>query len=239
MAHRLRSKINQYSRLASTGHLGPVIADLRRWIWSTDDAVGLARDLTVPLVPPPALVPLEIRPLDETTAKSLFSEKGLDNRAAIDMESRRRFWDDGLPGAFVAIDDHGTPCYVQWAISGAHSRLVRDYFGKGFPELASDDLLLEGAWARPEARGKRIMAEAMSRITEAGAGEDHRRAITFVGVNNEPSIRGCRSAGYEVYISRRETWRFGVRTVSWGEPDGPTPSRSGLPPRPSPDVQPS
>lgn len=43
------------------------------------------------------------------------------------------------------------------------------------------------------------MAEAMSLITEAGAGESHRRAITFVGVDDEPSIRGCRSAGYEIY----------------------------------------
>lgn len=52
MSQRVRSKLHQYTRLASTGHLGPVVGDVRRWAWSTDDAVGLARDLTVPFDPP-------------------------------------------------------------------------------------------------------------------------------------------------------------------------------------------
>jgi hypothetical protein len=134
------------------------------------------------------------------------------------MHSRRRFWEDRIPDAYVAVDADGTPCYVQWAIPGNHAKLVKDYFGKGFPDLDSDELLLEGAWARPEARGKRIMAEAMSRITETGAGATHRRAITFVGVDNEPSMRGCRAAGFEVYVQRRETWRLGRRSVTFSPP---------------------
>ena len=63
-----------------------------------------------------------------------------------------------------------------------------------------------------------VSAEAMSRITLGGAGPEHRRAITFVGVDNEPSIRGCQAAGYEVYIGREETWRLGKRNVKWGHP---------------------
>ena len=90
--------------------------------------------------------------------------------------------------------------------------------GPNPPALEPDEILLEGAWARPEARGKRIMAEAMSRITMAAAGPEHRRAITFVEVNNEPSIRGCRTAGYEVFIGRRKTWRLGRRRFNWGPP---------------------
>lgn len=218
MPNRIRSKINQYGRLAAGGNLSPIAEDVRRWAWSRDLAVGLERDLTIPHEPPPARVEIEVRKLDDATAERLFSEDGLEPRAALDMESRRRFWEDGIPSAYVALDENGTPCYVQWAIPGNRAQLVKDYFGKGFPDLGDDELLLEGAWARPEARGKRIMAEAMSRITEAGAHPGHRRAITFVGVANEPSIRGCRAAGYEVYIERDETWRLGRRTVRWRAP---------------------
>lgn len=217
MAKRVRSKIKQYARLVSGGNFKPIMEDVRRWAWSADIAVGLERDVTMQFEPPPARVQLDIRKLDDVIAARLFSEEGLDPHSVLDMQARRRFWEDGIPDAYVAMDDEGTPCYVQWAIPGDRAELIKDYFGKGFPDLAKDELLLEGAWARPEARGKRIMAEAMSRITEAGTGPGHRRAITFVGIDNEPSLRGCRAAGYEVYLERQETWRLGRRSVRWGE----------------------
>lgn len=218
MNQRIRSKIRQYSRLVSGGHATLILEDVHRWAWSNDFAVGLQRDLNAPHEPPPARVPIEIRKLDDTIASRLFSEDDLDPSALLEMESRRRFWEDRIPDAYVAIDDEGIPCYVQWAIPGDRAQLIKSYFGAGFPDLGADELLLEGAWARPEARGKRIMAEAMSRITLEGAGPGHRRAITFVGVDNEPSIRGCRAAGYEVYVGREESWRLGRRTVRWGDP---------------------
>ena len=215
MNNRLSSKLRQEARLARSGGLRPLASDLRRWAWSDDLAVGMERDLTVPHAPPPAKVSLEIVPLDPQLATQLFDNKGLDAEALRDMEARRRLWEDRIPNAFVALDDTDTPCYVQWAIPGSEAGLINDYFRGGFPVLAPDELLLEAAWATPAARGKRIMAEAMSRITEAGAAPEHRRAITFVGINNEPSLRGCRAAGFEVYTERLEKWRVGRRSLGW------------------------
>jgi len=217
VAQRLASKLKQQVRLVRSGGLRPLGADLRRWTWSDDLAVGMARDMAIAHAPPPARVPIDIVPLDDRLAGLLFDGTGLDPAALRDMEARRRLWSDGIPTAFVAVDETGTPCYVQWAIPGSEAALIREYFNGGFPELASDELLLEAAWATPAARGKRIMAEAMSRITEAGSTPGTRRAITFVGVDNEPSIRGCQAAGFEVYIERAERWRLGRRSLSWGE----------------------
>jgi len=216
MANRVASKLKQQARLVKAGGLRPLASDLRRWTWSNDLAVGMARDLTVPHTPPQAKVALEIVPLDDHLAALLFDARQLESEALRDMEARRRLWKDRIPTAYVAVDSSGAPCYVQWAIPGSESALIREYFRAGFPDLAPDELLLEAAWAPPAARGKRIMAEAMSRITEAGAEPGHRRAITFVGVGNEPSIRGCQSAGFEVYTERLEKWRFGHRTLEWG-----------------------
>lgn len=214
VSHRISSKLKQHARLIKTGGFGPLASDLRRWSWSDDLALGMKRDLTVAHTSPPARVPLDIVPLDNDLATCLFDPSGLDPDSLLDMEGRRRMWEDKIPTAYVAVDDTGTPCYVQWAIPGSEADLIRDYFGGGFPELAYDELLLEAAWATPAARGKRIMAEAMTRITDA-ATVDHQSAITFVGVENEPSIRGCRAAGFETYIQRGERWRLGKRTVSW------------------------
>ncbi len=215
MTNRVSSKLRQEARLVRAGGLRPLASDLRRWTWSDDLAVGMERDLKVPHTPPPAKVALEIVPLDDQLAAQLFDVGGLDAEALRDMEARHRLWEDRIPTAFVAVDDTGTPCYVQWAIPGSETALIADYFRGGFPMMAPDELLMEAAWATPAARGKRIMAEAMSRITEAGAGPEHRRAITFVGINNEPSLRGCRAAGFEVYIERLEKWRIGHRSLDW------------------------
>lgn len=220
MKRRVRSKIKHYGRLVASGEVRPVLTDLVRWTWSQERAVGMERDLTRAHEAPPARVPIEVAQLDDTLAKRLFDEEGLDQDSTLDMMARRRFWEDGIPGAYVAVDSDGVPCYVQWAIPGEHSELIKSYWGEGFfPELGPDELLLEAAWARPEARGKRIMTEAMDRITLAGSGPEHRRAITFVRTDNEPSIRGCRAAGYEEYIEREEIWRLGKRRVTWHPTD--------------------
>jgi hypothetical protein len=217
MTHPIASKLKQHARLLRLSGLRPLALDLRRWVWSDDVALGLKRDLTRPHAPPPARVALDILPLDDELARRLFDQQGLDPESLLDMEARRRMWEDQIPKAFVAVDDTGDPCYVQWAIPGSESDLIREYFRGGFPELAHDEMLLEAAWARPSARGKRIMSEAMSRIAET-AGTAHRSAITFVGIGNEPSLRGCRAAGFEVYLQRRETWRLGHRSVAWAPP---------------------
>ena len=153
MKRRVRSKAKQYIRILAAGHVRPVIDDLTRWTWSTGRAVGMERHLARGHEAPRALVPIDVLPLDRALARRLFAEDGLDPVATLDMQSRRRFWEDRLPGAYVAVAD-GVPCYVQWAISGEHSHLVKDYFGDGFPDLADDEILLEGAWARPEARSR-------------------------------------------------------------------------------------
>jgi hypothetical protein len=216
MSNPVSSKLRQHARILKSSGVRPLLSDLQRWSWSDDLAVGMKRDLTVAHTPPPAKVALDIVPLDDRLADRLFDDSGLEADAVLEMEGRRRMWVDRIPHAWVAVEETGSPVYVQWAIPGSEADLIREYFRGGFPEMAPDELLLEAAWATPAARGKRIMAEAMSRITESAAA-DHTSAITFVGVDNEPSIRGCRAAGFETYIQRRESWRLGHRSIEWSQ----------------------
>lgn len=220
---RLLSKMRTYGRLVRSGDIQPIVADVSRWSWSGNTAYGMSRDLTVPFSPSPAKIEFTIEPLDASLASTVFDPAGLDTEGRRELANRQRMWEEGIPGAYVAIDLAGNPCYFQWAISGTNDRLIREFFAGGFPPLAPDELLLEGAWGLPAARGQRIMGEAMSRITEKAAGPGHRRALTFVGVDNEPSLRGCRTAGFEVYIERRESWRLGRRRLAWAAVAEPQP----------------
>lgn len=215
MSRRLLSKLVFYWRLFRDGDRLALWADIRRRLWSEDVAYGMARDLTVPHTPPPARVEFDVQPLNADLAEIVFDTTGLANAERRELVNRRRFWEAGIGQAHVAVDHAGQPCYIQWTFPGSRAAEVDGFFGGGFPHLAADEMLLEGAWGLPAARGQRIMGEAMSRITEVGAEPATRRAITFVGVDNEPSIRGCRSAGYEIYLQRLDRWRFGRRQVQW------------------------
>jgi RimJ/RimL family protein N-acetyltransferase len=229
MTRRVLSKIKYYVRLFGAGDRGALWSDTRRWIWSDDHAYGMSRDLRIPHPPPQARLAFTVQRLSEDLAEVVFDVDGVPPAERRELLNRRRFWDEGLGTAYVAVDADGHPCYVQWTIPGLDADRIDSFFGGGFPHLGPNDMLLEGAWTLPTARGQRLMSEAMSRITEAGAGPEHRRAVTFVGVDNEPSLRGCRSAGFEVYVERLDTWRFGRRRVQWmpvaaTEPEVATPS---------------
>lgn len=216
MRNTLSSKLGDYADLVRSGDSAMVLSDLRRFVWSQDGSiVGMERDLRIPFVANKARVDISIVALDEALAAKIFDPAGMDSATRRDLESRVRMWAYGIPNPYVAVDTDGDPCFLQWVIDGANADLVRAHFGGKFPDLQPDELLLEGAWATPNARGKRIMAEAMCRITQIGAQPHHRRAITLVEVDNIPSVRGCRSAGYEIYTRRTVRWRLGMRRIRW------------------------
>ena len=230
MLRRILSKALYFVRLASSGDAGALWADARRFAWSDAHFLGLSRDLTVPFEHPAARIAFEVRPLDDELAKLVFNSEGLVPLERRELEHRRRIWESGLGRAYVAIDTEGQPCYLEWAIPGAQAQRIESFFGATFPHLAPDEILLEGAWVPPHLRGQRIMSEALSLISVAGAGTQCRRAITFVSIDNEPSLRGCYAAGFQVYCERIDRWRLGRRQVTWR----PSRHRSILPRIPSP-----
>lgn len=232
LAGRVRSKLTYYWRLVSRGDLALVWTELRRFLWSDDYALGLTRDLTIAYTAPPARVTLTVHTLDQATADALLEAPGADATDRREIERRRRLWDQRLGTAYVALDETGAPCFVQWAIPGDQASRIDRFFGGVFPHLAPDELLIEGTYVPPHARGKRIMADAMNRIALAAAPQ-HRRAITFVGATNEPSLRGSYAAGFKVYVRRLETWRLGRRRIHWfpveSAPDEPAKEGPGVP----------
>jgi GNAT superfamily N-acetyltransferase len=113
-----------------------------------------------------------------------------------------------LSTCYVAVGDNDEPYYVQWLVGSSDNAKVRALFADRFPALKSDEMLLEGAFTLEAWRGKGIMAAAMSQIAAKAVEHDARWVVTFVINDNIPSLKGCKKAGFEPYLTRQDRWRY-------------------------------
>lgn len=171
-------------------------------------AVGLRRDLDVPVAHPPAKIPLVVRPLQAGDDLSILDIEpaGLASEVLYERLSQRRLIASGLPTCWVAIAPDGKVCYMQWLVAPSDNARIRAQWDDLFPQLAPDEALLEGAFTGDAYRGQGIMAHAMSRIAVAARAFGARWVHTFVGVTNVPSLKGCKKAGFEPFQQRSESW---------------------------------
>ena len=195
------------------GKSARVSGRLKLGLHTTLTRYGLNRDLAVPIVNPAAKIPIEVRRLEPRDVAALLS---YDAAAASAQEKgevavRRNFLAKGAQNGFVAIDQrNGAPCYVQWLFGARDNAFVSQL--KGFPVLAPHQALLENAYTPPAYRGFGIMSAAMALIAERGADIGARHVLTFVGLDNIASLKGCQRAGFNPLILHHST-RIGYGTI--------------------------
>lgn len=182
---------------------------LRCRLRSDQLATGLRRDLMVPHTAPDATIEITIRPLvDRDLPYILDSDReGLTADEKWERSVRRGILKAGFGTCYVAATQDDEPAYMQWMFSPRDNADVQRHFNGIFPVLDNDTVLLEGAFTPVAHRGKRIMSAAMSRIAELGTHHGASSVITFVGVDNEPSLKGCARAGFAPYVRRTQHWR--------------------------------
>ncbi len=188
---------------------------LRTKAWSTERALGLSRDLAEPFPAPVALIPIQVRPIRPDDVRALLdvSEAGIDPAERRDRTTRLHLLDAGFTGCFVATTVDDQACYIQWLISPDENARLRKSFDGLFPHLADGEMLLEGAYTPAAFRGQRIMPAAMALIAEKAAALGASRALTFVGEDNVPSLKGCKRAGFFPALRREGIHRLGHRRM--------------------------
>jgi RimJ/RimL family protein N-acetyltransferase len=176
-------------------------------IRSTEQSYGLRRDLHVPHTAPAALIPIDVRPIREADTDAILGTKtSLTPEEKWDRASRLRLLKSGVGTCYVAVNGDDEPCYTQWLFSSRDNDFLQSYFHGSFPVLTADTALLENAFTPTAFRGQRIMSAAMSRIAEQARSVDARYVITFVGLDNKASLKGCARAGFEPYVLRNRRW---------------------------------
>lgn len=208
--------------LVGKGHGGAVWQRIRSRIYSNETAYGLRRDLYRYFERPEAGIPLHVRPL-EARDLDLLLASGDGGEEELIKRYQSRIVDANLPTCYVAAGADDEACYMQWLIGPAQNQRIQDCFGGIFPLLAPDEALLEAAYTPRAYRGKHIMPAAMARIAEKGLEIGVRWAITFVGVENEASLKGCKRAGFEPYLLRTNYWHWFRHRTRFG----PLPAEAG------------
>ena len=90
---------------------------------------------------------------------------------------------------------------------------------KGSPRLAADQALLENAYTPPSHRGLGIMSAAMALIAEQAATVGARTVLTFVGLDNIASLKGCQRAGFNpAMLHHSLRFGFGIMRTDRFEP---------------------
>lgn len=215
MVQRVVRKLSFAHGYLQQHDFGEIESILRTKAWSTEQALGLSRDLAVPFPAPAAMIPIQVRPIQPTDVRSLLnaSEAGIPDAERRDRTTRLHLLDAGFSSCFVATTADGQVCYIQWLISPRENALLQESFDGLFPRLASNEMLLEGAYTPVAFRGQRIMPAAMALIAEKAAELGADRALTFVGEDNVPSLKGCKRAGFAPSLRREAIHRLGYRRM--------------------------
>jgi acyl carrier protein/GNAT superfamily N-acetyltransferase len=199
------SRIKIAFKLLKKGKANIIWKGIRTCLYSNKDTFGLLRDLDIVFESTNAKIDFTIR---------LFKDNDINTL----KESYRheRLVKKNISSCFVAVTKENIPCYRQWLIGSQENIRIKKYFGNLFPKLKENEALMEGAFTHPSFRGIGIMPAAMSRIAEKGKDVGASKIITFVDIDNIPSLRSCKESGFAPYILRKEKWLFFRRSVSFG-----------------------
>lgn len=184
---------------------------LEQGFYSEFRGYGLHRDLDQKVEKSQAKIPLYVRPLKEDDLDILLpSDADLEPSEKQQIVWRRHFYKKVPRGCMVAVDGRNdTPCYMQWLIGSDDNPLLKRF--KCFPRQKKM-ALLEQAYTIPSHRGLGIMSAAMAEIAEHATSLGARYVVTFVDQNGAASLKACKRAGFEPYLSHRRT-QLGYGTI--------------------------
>ncbi|MEX2364726.1 MAG: GNAT family protein [Balneolaceae bacterium] len=187
-------------------------------MYSTSLSVGLRRDISTDFKDPEAKVPISIRELRSTDTGIILQHGEFSKTNPRLADYQKNLSESNLPQCFVAVSENDDPCYMQWLIGPEHNNKLSEIFGNAFPQLEKNEALLEAAFMSPSYRGKHIMPAAMSRISKQARNlEGISYVNTFVDIQNIPSLKGCKRAGFSPYLLRKDHWFLFRREISFSQ----------------------
>ena len=200
---------------------GQVVArKARQQVWSRRRLFGLRCDLqSLPPVRPAkfkvSMVPCSMAPA-EFFEEELKDASGVD---FLDVFIRRRMHQAGVKTLYWTQGPDGTPAYVQWLIAAANQERLHEFSPRRYPILSSSEsVILEGAYTFVKHRRSGVMADGMGQLLRIASMQGAKQAFTYVGDDNDASLKGCARVGFvldHVRINSRTAgfFRSAVRSV--------------------------
>lgn len=196
MKHVVRTLTDMVLR----GEGAAILKELSARFYSDEVSIVLRRDLHEHRRVPPARITINLRPLERNDIPTIIKERP--RRLPVIL--------DNIPGGYVAVTDTGELTFMIWVIfSDQWSRFKPHFKGDIARALGSDECLFEFAYTFRKFRGMGVMSAAMVMIVEEASRlrPEVRWGYNYIRQSNEPSLRGCRNAGFHPYMKREEHWR--------------------------------
>ncbi|HUL44355.1 MAG TPA: GNAT family N-acetyltransferase [Bacteroidota bacterium] len=204
----LSTRLRNLWFLISRAHFSLLLRKIATRIYSNRYSYGLRRDLRNSIGLPEEPFALTIRPLTPVEVSTLLEVYRSEEDPNFDLEiiDRMEHVHADIPTCYGAFNEEGDLVFIQWLMGPDQNERIQSYFNSIYPVLAEGEALLENALTLNGYRGHGVMGAAVARIAEIGKTRGVHTVITFVAEENEPSLRGCRRAGFLPYLLRHERW---------------------------------
>jgi hypothetical protein len=203
-------------------HVGPALTlrTIAEQGWYTKLFLGLRADLgNLPDVRP-AKVPIRMEPRDPTSFDAFERElREVDGNEYLEVLYRVWSCEAGVQNLYVAEVD-GQPAYAQWLVRPDDQHLMEAHMPGRYRALAGDEVLLEGAYTFAAFRRMGMMADGMAQLLRIARHGGATAAITYVGADNLPSLRGCANVGFRLDHNRYSERRLKRRRTLFRAADG-------------------
>ena len=203
-------------------HVGPALT-LRTIVeqgWYTKLFLGLRADLSELPDVRPAKEPIRMEQRDPRSFDGFRRELAkVDGNDYVEVLYRVWSCNAGVQRLYAA-DVDAEPAYAQWLVRHRDQHLIDEHIPGRYRPLADDEVLLEGAYTFAAFRRMGMMADGMAQLLRIARDEGANAAITYVGADNPPSLRGCASVGFRLDHVRQSERRLTRRRSVLGGPDG-------------------
>jgi GNAT superfamily N-acetyltransferase len=154
---------------------------------------------------------LSARPAEQRDVAVFCDAHGLGGQERRDAAARLFMLYAGIQTCYVVENSSGDPCFLQWLIPFSENRKLHQVYGKWYPDLRSDEAIVEHAFLLPRYRGNGLLPCATAKILEIAREAGVRSIVTFIPTWNSNSLNSFMRLGFRPYLRRSDRKIFGVR----------------------------
>jgi len=206
-------------KIALKGHMGLFPKEIRRRVYSDNNFVIWRRNVSVCQEIRDAKISLTLRSLKREDIPRLlnFHFRGLSDKEIMERLRLLRLLKSGIQRCYVAVTDNNVPCHMGWLIDSRENSKLRQLFGGGILDLASDEVLFEGGFTPEQYRGQGIQRWIVAKFVEMARDSGAKSALSYVRYSNIPSHKAHKGNLFSMYMLRKDKWRFFLHSMTFAE----------------------
>lgn len=204
------SKFQILKSLILNGHFGLIFREFLRRLYSDRYFFILHREISLPASIPEPKIHVTLRPMKPDDIPRLLdiNQKGMKDGDILERIRLLQILNSGIQECYVAETDQSVPCHISWWVNSSQNPIIKEFYGGGILPLGADEVLIEGAFTLEAYQRLGIQKWRRFKFFEKSLARGANRVVIYVRHDNVRSLKSCESAGYKLFMIRRDKWRF-------------------------------